>query len=734
MAPILLLAVMSLAVCGFAEQAFATTPVLGSSGPALPDGRVYELVSTLGNVGELYQPASPLGEVSPLVSEHPFEAAQDGDAVSYVGEPPLSGGTGETGSGEGNQWLAVRTPSGWVPQVITPALRNVEFPAYQAFAPNLQSAIFQGGASEPLAPGVAVGCRSLYSRDTAAGTYRALFTSSEAPEGGEATELCGRPLYAGTSEHESDTIFQSEAALTPSAEEATELPPGHEKHTGTGEESGVPCMFGCNLYDAKAGHLQLVNMLEGKAVPNATFGGYPGEEGLPDLSNAISEDGSRVFWTDTQPGADFEHVFAFEDRANNVRVSGAGPAKYWTATPDGHFVLYTEAGELWKFDTHTNTREQLTSEEAGVLGVIGTNQTGEDANYIYFVALNALAGNENAEGETAEIGEPNLYFIHNGVTSFVATLAFEDDEFQASTEARYHGGDWVPDLGFRTTELTPDGRQLLFQSVRSLTGYNNAVPGGSVAEVFIYSADDAGLVCASCDPNGAPPVLAQERAGTTPAETRLPVSHQSYTYMRRWMSEDGNRVFFDSEQPLVAQDKNGVQDVYEWEREGDGTCASEVPARASHGCVFLLSGGNSRGFSFLVDADSAGNNVFIEHEGPLGQAQAPADRTELYDVRVDGGFPEAVLSCLGASCQTGPAAPPSFSTPASVTSSGGGNFSPQPRVNPAPLTRAQRLAKALEACRSKPKRNRARCEREARRRFGPRHLSHARRSQKRGSK
>ena len=44
------------------------------------------------------------------------------------------------------------------------------------------------------------------------------------------------------------------------------------------------------------------------------------------------------------------------------------------------------------------------------------------------------------------------------------------------------------------------------------------------------------------------------------------------------MSEDGTRVFFQSPDPLVGADVNGVPDVYEWE----------------NGHVYLISGGNAR--------------------------------------------------------------------------------------------------------------------------------------------
>jgi hypothetical protein len=557
-------------------------------------------------------------------------------------------------------------------------------------------------------------------------------------------------MYVGASQDGSQVIFQSEAALTKGAQEATEVPSGHSGHNEGGAPYGEPCMFGCNLYESVGGQLRLVNVLEGSPVPSATFGGYAeGEHALTDFSNAISTDGSRIFWTDTQTGAGFGHVYVLEDGSRNVLVSGAAAAEFWTATPDGRYAFYTEGSELWRFDTTPGALEprvRLTAEGAGVLGVVGTNQTGEDGAYVYFVADGvALTENKNAEGETASAGKPNLYVIHGGVTTFIATLSPEDNRIATSTEIGRPGGDWRANLGLRTAGVAPDGRSLVFESVRPLTGYDNrpTLTGygqDPVVEMFVYSADDGQLACASCNPTGAPPKISpepgyEENEAYKQGETRLPESAASDTYLRRWMSPDGGRVFFDSEQPLVPQDTNGTQDVYEWEREGEGSCTAQAVSPRNHGCVFLLSGGSGRGFSFLVDADVTGENVFFEHQGPLGQVQDPGNRDELYDARVNGGFPQASLACVGAACQAGPSPQPALQAPASVGFTGVGN-SPPP-APPGPVRRVtgtRSLARSLAVCRRRHGRVRVVCERQARRRYGAQGRASTKRSRGRAGR
>lgn len=267
--------------------------------------------------------------------------------------------------------------------------------------------------------------------------------------------------------------------------------------------------------------------------------------------------------------------------------------------------------------------------------------------------------------------------------------------------------------------MTPDGTHLAFESVRSLTGYHNRAEGEPIErqpEVFLYSAADTELICATCAPTGAVPATYGEEA-----LSQVPVSRESNTYMKRWLSDDGSRIFFETKQALLPRDIDGVTDVYEWERVGSGTCTASMSSSWNNGCIFLLSGGDSKHLSYLVDADSSGDNVFFERFGAFGEADVARDRNQLYDARVNGGFFQSSLSCAGSGCQGVPPAPPIFATPASVTFTGLGDFAhTEPvTVKAKSLARRQRLARALKSChRERTRIKRLRCEVAARRQYG----------------
>jgi len=205
-------------------------------------------------------------------------------------------------------------------------------------------------------------------------------------------------------------------------------------------------------------------------------------------------------------------------------------------------------------------------------------------------------------------------------------------------------------------EVTPDGHNVVFVAT------NTGVVGG---HIDVYDAETGQLFCASCGPTGA-----QNGA--------LPATSQENVYQTRWISANGSRVFFDSFESQVPQDTNGeVLDVYEWERDGSGSC------RQSAGCVYLLSGGESTEESYFAETDEQGDNVFIVSRAKLVE-QDGGELFELYDARVDGSVPPAPPQCTGSGCQGIPLAPPIFATPSSATFGGVGNF-PAVAQTPAPV-------------------------------------------------
>jgi hypothetical protein len=725
------------------EVAFTTNASIGPSTSILPDERVYELVSPPGWTGEVYNNSKPGQRESDFYTERlVFQAAPNGEALAYVADPSASEGNGDRGKGVGNQWLARRSAAGWEASDILPAgegesSEQAVETRYVGFSTDFSVGILTAKSpsiasmAQPQGPSP---CSVLYSRASGGG-LGALFTSSVTPR------HCGRPLYAGASADGSQIFFQTEARLT---QEAPEI-------GMSGEEEEEGCPENCDLYDSVGGGLSLVDILpEGKPAGGATFGGPPvgrSERAAlqpPGLANAVSTDASRVFWTDTQAGPDMEHIYVRENGVTTVAVS-EGAARYWTATSDGHYAFYTEGGKLLRFDTENGTREVLAGvglkgEGAGVLGVIGTS---EDGSYVYFVAEGALApgaeprvcqvAKEEPQEQEEKEGVPsagsgcNLYFLHVGEAPKLVTVLAAIDNDQRRREyfcsGCFQAGDWQSALAARTAEVAPDGQSVVFESTRHLTGYDSSVVGYGI-EVFVYEAGAERLSCVSCSPTGAPPVSEEGRGTPFSSEwfnsrglgSYLPIhpglSGAGETSMPHWLSANGSRVFFVASQPLVPQDTNGLQDVYEWEREGSSSCSAQASARYDGGCVFLLSSGESSDFSYLIDASTSGDDVFLSTRSQLA-AQDGNDKVDVYDARVDGGFPEFKLACTGSGCQGVPPAPPIFATPSSVTFTGVGNFESTQKSAVKPKAK-------LKACKKGFARKQGRCVKKKRKKVAKR--------------
>jgi hypothetical protein len=699
------------------DMAFRALPV-GIEG--LPDGRVFEMVTPPENQDAnvlvpqafSYLYYSQKGEYG-VETLRPFRAAANGNSVVYAAEPTSPGGNGKRGKGSvGNDYLATRSTDGvWTQTNLQPA--GYFAVPYQAFSSDLSFGI-------------------LAARSEAAHNLPPLTT--EAPEGGvlfmRLTDESGFRQLFGKSESSSPDPVPSPSDLLYAGASADSSHLLFEDRESSGTLSPEAVSGASNLYASVAGQVTAVNILPGAttSTPGAVFGGPTTDrEGNPDFSHVISADGSRIFWTDTDSGPDEDHIYVRENGTSTIAVS-EGAAQFWTASADGRYVLYTEDERLLRFDVAAKTpgeaREVLTGSGAEVQGVLGAS---EDGAYVYFAADGDLAPG-------AQPGQPNLYVLHNtggGWESprFIAALQSGDGtgmEMNRTTEGA--SGDWVPGLGKRTAEVTPGGQGLVFMSRASLpaVGYPHGYDNNGLGEVYVYQAGGNGrLYCVSCSSSGESPQpsgVIGSGGGDLFSDgyvaAFLPVNFTG-TYQPRWISEDGGRVFFDSGEPLVSADTNGQLDVYEWERQGEGSCTRP------DGCVYLLSGGHEGSASYFIDASADGDNAFIA----TAERLVPQDQNEnydLYDARVGGvNVVPAPAGCSGAGCQGAGAVTSGAVAPASATFTGNGNLTAPigvgttpVRSRAKPLTRAQKLARALRACRAKPKAARAVCERQARKRYG----------------
>jgi WD40-like Beta Propeller Repeat len=707
-----------------------TTQMSGSP-LVLPDGRTWELVSPVNKHGALIRPISSQGVP---------QASADGNAFTFV---TLGATESEPqGNPEAVQVLASRCGGGWSSQDISlPHAKPIGLSIgqgfeYQFFSEDLSSAIAEslGPFSPPEFEHVSEASpeateRTPYLRHDSicrppqTTPYEPLVSATEIQPpyeelppgtefGGNPEQLTGDVNFLGAAPDAGHVVLGSSVQLT-----SVQAPNG-----------------GLYEWSADAGssgeRLQLVSLLPGGSAPapNPLLGGAH-EIGSSELvRDAISDDGDRVFWTES--GLYMRDV----SKQETVQIS-SGPAKFQAASGDGSRVFFTQGGEgtLLEYDVGSSPVVLAT----GVLGdIVGAS---DDGSYVYFVARERLA-------EGAVAGEPNLYVAHDSVsgweTSLVATLSDEDS----------------PDWGFSRYEalarlaarVSPNGQWLVFMSDRSLTGYDNrdAVSGVPDEEVYLYNVGGGKVVCASCDPTSARPVGTAYEPGrlTTgwevwPPGRYLAASVPGWTsyrldealYQSRYLSNNG-RLFFNSSDALVPQDTNGNEDVYEFEPVGVGSCrsSSTMFVGGSGGCLGLISSGVAFGESAFLDASETGGDVFFL----TAERLVPKDVDTSYDVydahecaaQSPCPAPEAAPppECVSAaSCRAAPLVQPLiFGPPASQTFMGEGNLSPGAAVSPPPPspqpTWKKKLEKALKMCgRDRSRRRRIACEGKARKRYRP---------------
>ena len=407
------------------------------------------------------------------------------------------------------------------------------------------------------------------------------------------------------------------------------------------------------------------------------------------------------------------------DKACSIAVS-EGEARFIAADPGATKALYLEDGELYEFDVakaiaKEDARTLIASEVPGVVGA------SEDLSRVYFPSEQICSGEEpNSEGDKAEAGEPNLYLYQAGEEcgagefEFVGALSGDD------------GLSWAPKPVRHMSRVSPDGLHATFISRASLTDYDNTDSGSGerAVEVFLYDASEAELACISCNPSGGRPEAARNLGvgiGGGSGQmfffaAKIP-GWETQWQASRVLSEDGERLFFESYEALLLRDTNGKQDVYEWQRAQSKAECNEAGAdlyvEEANGCLSLISSGQSDEDSEFIDASADGRDVFFTTASSL----VPQDYglVDVYDARIEGGFPPPLDhgsgECEGEACQSPPPAPED-PTPSSSTYEGQGNLKDaKPRACPKGKRRVRKAGKARCVKKKAPRRQRRRAGR-----------------------
>jgi hypothetical protein len=682
----------SLPLPGCANQRFRT-----GAGAFLPNCRAYEMVSPVDKengdviaIGNINSNPAELNQSAAMGGKLTFSSYRAfGDAKSA----PFT-----------SQYFATRFPNvedqvkeGWESQGISPARGiNILFQGatldteFKVFSDDLCASWLRHDTDPVLASGAIEGFANLYERANCgprAGDYGVLTTIR--PPTHEAVSYA--PEVQGISGDGSRIVFRVDDALTGNANPGKPI-----------EGSNVQC------YESIGGSIRLVSVLPNGTASkqNCSIGtAHQIDDGRSDsVSNAVSDDGTRIFWTASSSNAGPGQIY--------VRIKGTNPtvavsesvskreAHFWTAAQDGSRAIFTiDDGTLMPGDDLYEFNVDSTQAKLIAHGVEGLMGASDDANRIFFVSRTDL-------DDGASPGMPNLY-LHEGAGGgagdfeFIATLAESDLVMTQLSPVSV-------EPFFRASRVTSNGRHAVFMSRAAPTGYDNldAGSGEPDAEVFLYDApasagDDGRLVCISCNPTGARPdgreLLRNNGLGTGLwAAAQIP-GFESQLYASRILAEDGGHLFFESYEALVVRDTNRAKDVYQWERgsnsrecEGRG---AELFVQGAGGCLSLISSGESGHDAEFIDASVDGTDVFVATDSSL----LPQDPglIDIYDARIGGGFPQpppVKAPCEGAACQS-PPPPPSEVTPASAVFHGKGNVRPRPKGKPRRCARGKRKVK-----------------------------------------
>lgn len=383
---------------------------------------------------------------------------------------------------------------------------------------------------------------------------------------------------------------------------------------------------------------------------------------------ATNEDGSAVVFK-------VGEVLYLHREGQTTEVATA-PNTFAGISEDGSRLFYTDAsdgdipGQLFVFDVDSQAASPIAGDSVFV-------NVSADGSHVYFTSKEVLD-----DAEEGVLSADNLYLWDGVETRFIAILDPEDVGGSDINLLRwsYAIGPITPEDPFRgrsfsPTRSTPTGEVFVFESHAQLTSYDNTEAtaeacgnpekaGDRCAEVYRYDTGDDSLLCVSCDPGARPngdATLADLTSLGTPVAAQALIPN---------VTDDGQAVFFGSKDSLLPEDANSVRDVYEWKAPGEGEAGS---CELQEGCLALISSGQGERDSFLYGMTPDGHDVFFSTFEKLHGADITGSLS-IYDARVGGGIPDppVVEDCQGDACRGQGATPPALPAPTS-TGSGDGN-------------------------------------------------------------
>lgn len=714
------------------DETFATFPATGpfppcgdealryGNGALLPDCRAYEQASPVNKNG-----------TNALSTYFTSQAGLNGDAIAFWAPGGVPGGKG---AGQLTPYAALRGSDGWSTVGLLPPASVGQFTDTLGVTPDLRYTISTVTELSVLGEG-------LFIENTADGSVTAMV-----PYQIQGETIFG---YVGASSDASVVLFEAEVRggghpLTPEATTGKNNLYAWDRATGEVSLVGVLPSSKCAsspCAPANGSFAGGYNWWENEPTSGGAIGGEGGlgsnGEFFTQAQNDVSEDGSKAYFTSSGTGEIFLRKNPTSPAGTTVAVSasqktnGSGPggtdphgpqlAAFLMATPDGSKAYFTSPEELtndattgpadngrdlYRYDAASGQLTDMapdTSDPNGaeVQGVIGTS---DDGSRVYFVANGDLDGSGPATRGNCHVhfaeweGECSLYLWHEGRITFVAKL---DASGRVPANGNSDAANWAiratQSSGNATTlnsgRVSADGDVIVFRSQRKLTSYENH----GTPEYYRYDASSGSLDCVTCNPSNVAPVgepeLQVETSVLSPSLRAPIVTHN--------LSDSGDRFFFQTPDALLPADTNGLNDVYEWEVDGSGSCQSSAE---DGGCVYLISTGTSTEQSNIADASASGDDVFFLTEQQL-VGQDEDNLIDVYDARVEGGLasqnPQRAPACSGEACKGPSTQAPTAKGAASAVFQGPGNAAGQVACVAAPTIK--RLTKSAKSLRGQSK-------------------------------